>query len=587
MLSYFFFSLSLSLLFIKLQEELEREELERQKREEEEDRRRKAEKQERQRRKREEQRRQAEEQQRQAEELEQQLETAFDAADEAKNAARARQKSARAASGTREPDAKRAGKAAAAAPSTGAPAASSAGAESPSARRRANAAAATSTSAAPPPAAAAAAAAAAAPSTSSTAPGQRQKVKALCRDFLRGSCPRGTSCAWLHDRFSLEAPLCKDFQRGVCTRNPCAFVHQLPGEKPASGRRSAQAQAPPQPAQQVPPPPQQQQQQAPPPPPPAVSKAAPTPAAPWAAAAAGTPTVPAPAAAVTAAEPAPAVASPPAAAAPAPAAPAPARAASSDSSVAADNSWGHSTPASPALAGNTLRVASPSSQLLSPIGTPAPTPPRHMTNGMPPFGQPHYGMLRNGGHPGGHPGAPVFEPMPLSAGFHHEPPMFSTSVVGPADPVLPPASAAGFYGGAHQHEFGAFAAPPPPPTAKASASSWGPLPPPPQAHPQPGYAGSANGPYAAFGGGLTSEWSTMGSGSVWGSSQPAPASGSSLLFSSHQHHLTSFYNNSLFSDHNSAMAPIPRENSVDDLQQQMEEQAARLLGVRHEKKKKE
>lgn len=83
---------------------------------------------------------------------------------------------------------------------------------------RATRSASSSTAAAP--AASSAAGAAAAP-----------KEKALCRDFLRGACPRGTACSWLHVQGTLESqPLCKDFQRGVCTRRPCAFLHLTPKE---------------------------------------------------------------------------------------------------------------------------------------------------------------------------------------------------------------------------------------------------------------------------------------------------------------------------------------------------------------------
>jgi hypothetical protein len=52
----------------------------------------------------------------------------------------------------------------------------------------------------------------------------KKSQRPLCRDFLRGFCPRKDSCTWRHE-VSDEQPVCKDFQRGLCSRKPCAFLH--------------------------------------------------------------------------------------------------------------------------------------------------------------------------------------------------------------------------------------------------------------------------------------------------------------------------------------------------------------------------
>eukprot|EP00047_Mylnosiga_fluctuans_P023677 m.143599 g.143599 ORF g.143599 m.143599 type:complete len:1523 (-) comp9665_c0_seq1:137-4705(-) len=57
---------------------------------------------------------------------------------------------------------------------------------------------------------------------------RKTRQRPLCRDYLRGCCPRGNTCAWVHvDGVEQSQPLCKDFQRGLCRRDPCAFMHVL------------------------------------------------------------------------------------------------------------------------------------------------------------------------------------------------------------------------------------------------------------------------------------------------------------------------------------------------------------------------
>ena len=62
-----------------------------------------------------------------------------------------------------------------------------------------------------------------------------KKDRKACRDYVLGSCTRGSECDYWHP------PVCRDWRAGTCTDDKkCAFLHQ---EKPAKTRSAAPAQA--------------------------------------------------------------------------------------------------------------------------------------------------------------------------------------------------------------------------------------------------------------------------------------------------------------------------------------------------------
>ncbi|XP_035202710.1 probable E3 ubiquitin-protein ligase makorin-2 isoform X2 [Oxyura jamaicensis] len=62
-------------------------------------------------------------------------------------------------------------------------------------------------------------------------------LRPLCRNFVRGSCRRGRSCRFSHDRKS--APVCRYFQRGACGYGErCSYQHVQEEPVPARNRYS-------------------------------------------------------------------------------------------------------------------------------------------------------------------------------------------------------------------------------------------------------------------------------------------------------------------------------------------------------------
>ena len=60
----------------------------------------------------------------------------------------------------------------------------------------------------------------------------------VCRDFMKGSCPRKQECPFLHSKGvqSNQANMCRDYSRGACTwGNECKYMHKkLGGNKSSS-----------------------------------------------------------------------------------------------------------------------------------------------------------------------------------------------------------------------------------------------------------------------------------------------------------------------------------------------------------------
>ena len=56
----------------------------------------------------------------------------------------------------------------------------------------------------------------------------KREKKEPCRDFARGSCPRGSSCPFQHSGPPKEP--CRDFLKGgECTRGAsCPYSHKVP-----------------------------------------------------------------------------------------------------------------------------------------------------------------------------------------------------------------------------------------------------------------------------------------------------------------------------------------------------------------------